>query len=273
MSWRAIARKDVRDSLRSRTLWVLLGLLLLLLGGIAYAAWLEPEGTQFDAFVDLTAISFGLVIPLFAIALGYKSVIDERESGTIAIALSFPHTRGEFIGGKFLGRAAVLTLPILVSMVAATGIALFLFDSLPLASYLLFVVLTIVYGLAFLAIALAVSMWGSTGRRVTAGAFGAYILLVMLWADLVELLLILLWRFDARVLANPPDWAQFLQMASPLESYNRLVTTLFDSTVGAGYVGPDTPWFVEGWVAVLVLVGWIVLSLAVGYDRFRRAEL
>jgi ABC-2 type transport system permease protein len=272
VSWQAIARKDLRDSIRSRTLRVLIALFFLLLGGMAYVARTLTD-TSFDEFVDLTAEAFALVVPLFAVVVGYKSIIDERESGTIALALSFPHARWEFVAGKFLGRGAVLTIPILASMIAVTALVSFLFETLPVLSYLLLVVASVLYGLAFLALTLGLSMALSTGRRVTTAAFGAYIILVLLWTDLVDLLVLVLWRFDGTILTDPPGWAQFLGMASPSESYARLVTALFDSDIGAVYVGSDRPWLLEPWLAVLVLLGWIALSIGIGYDRFRRVEL
>lgn len=272
MSWQAIARKDVRDSVRSRGLWVLLALFLLLLGLFAYAAWIDTGADVFP-FIDITTAGFGLLVPLVAVVLGYKAVVTERESGTLALALSLPQTRREFVLGKFLGRSLVLALPVLVAMLATLGIVLVLYEDVPLMSYLVYVGLNVLYGLAFLAIAIGLSMSTTSGRRVTAGAFGAYVLLVMLWADLVELLLILLWRFDATVLVDKPDWALFVQLLSPFESYQRLVATLFEAEFAPAYTAPDAPWLVDSWVALLVLVGWVGGALGLGYLRFRRADL
>lgn len=271
MDWHAIARKDFLDSVRSRALWVLVALFVGLLALIAYGAQLG-EGTV-DEFIEFTAVAFALFVPLVAVVLGYKAVVTERESGTIALALSFPHTRLEFVVGKFVGRSLVLAIPVLVGMVVASALVVVLYDSFPLVEYLLFVLLNVALGLAFLGIALGLSMSTTSSRRVTAGAFGAYIVLGVLWGDLVEAVLLVLWRFQPEVLADRPDWSLFVQLASPAESYNRLVTALFDSGPGAAYTGAGAPWFVDAWVAVLLLPAWVVLTVGLGYLVFRRADL
>ena len=140
---------------------------------------------------------------------------------------------------------------------------------------LLFAGLNLLYGGAFLGLALGLSMGLSSGRRVTAAAFGVYVVFVMLWELLVEAFVLVLWRFDGGILlpGNLPDWAFFVRMASPSESYERLVTALFDSEVGAFYTLPDAPWFVDAPVAVLVLLAWVFLPLWLGYLRFRRVDL
>lgn len=272
MSWRAIARKDFLDSVRSRTLWALVALFVGLLALIAYAAQLTGE-TDVTQFVGFTSEAFALFVPLVSVVLGYKSVVDERESGTIALALSFPHTRAEFVAGKFAGRSLVLAIPVLVGMLVASALVVVLYDSVPVFEYLVFTVLSVVLGISFLAIAIGLSMLTTSGRRVTAGAFGAYIVLGVLWSELIDALVLVLWRFDATILASPPEWATFAQLVSPVESYHRLVAAVFDIGPGTAYTTPGSPWFVDAWVAALLLFGWVLLALGVGYLRFARSDL
>lgn len=272
MSWQAIARKDFLDAVRSRTLWGLLVLFVGLLLVVSYAGQAGSE-TELVQFVEFTAEGFALFVPLVAVVIGYKAIVDERESGTIALLLSFPHTRLDMVVGKFLGRSAVLAIPIVVGLLVASGAIVFLYDSFPVVEYLLFAVLSVMLGLAFLGIAVALSMLTTSSRRVTAGAFGAYIVLAVLWRDLVDAIVLILWRFDGQILAAPPDWVLLAQLASPVESFYRLVTALFDTDSGAIYTVPDAPWFVDAWVAALLLVGWVVVSLGLGYLRFSRVDL
>lgn len=272
MNWRPIARKDFLDAARSRSLW---GLVVLFVGLLLVIAYLPQtfEETSLTQFVDFTADAFALFVPLVAVVVGYKSIVDERESGTIALLLSFPHTRGDMVVGKYVGRSLVLAIPILIGLLVASLLIVVLYDTFPLLRYLAFAVAAVGLGLAFLAVAIGLSMSTTSSRRVTAGAFGAYVVLGVLWSDLVEAILLILWRFDGEVLASPPDWVLFVQMASPVESFNRLVTALFDTVTGAQYAVDGAPWFVDWWMAVLVLLGWIVLSLGVGYWQFARADL
>jgi ABC-2 type transport system permease protein len=272
MNWKPIARKDFLDSVRSRTLWALVVVFVAILGLIAYGAQ-TIDGAGLTQFIDFTATGFTLFVPLVAIVLGYKAIVDERESGTIAIALSFPHDRRDMVVGKFLGRSAVLAIPILVGLLVASVLVVVLYDSFPVLEYLLFAVLNVVLGLAFLAMAVGLSMSTTSSRRVTAGAFGAYILLAVLWSEIINVFVVVLWRFQPDALVNPPDWVPFLRLSSPVESYNRLVAALFDSFVGSQFTGPDAPWVVDWWVAVLLLVGWVVVPLGVGYLQFQRVDL
>lgn len=272
MNWRPIARKDFLDAVRSRTLWGLLVVFVGLLLVITYVGQLG-DGSELEQFIEFTAGGFALFVPLVSIVLGYKAVVDERESGTIALLLSFPHTRLDMVVGKFVGRSIVLAIPVFVGLVVASGAIVFLYDSFPLIRYLLFAVLSVLLGLAFLAIAVGLSMSTTSSRRVTTGAFGAYILLGVLWTSVIDVLLLVLWRFEPTITASPPDWALFVQMASPVESFNRLVTALFDISAGASYAADGAPWFTDAWVAVLVLVGWVAVSLGLGYLKFAHTDL
>jgi len=273
MSWQAVARKDIRDSIRSRGLWVLLGFFAFLVLLFAYVGWVD-DGGDATAFIRLTMEGFALIVPLVAIVLGYKSVVLERQSGTLALSLSLPHSRAELVLGKFVGRALVFCVPILVAMGGMLAVILALYESVPLIEYLLFIGLNVLYGLAFLALAISLSMSTTSSRRATAGAFGAYVLLVMLWSDLVDVLVLILWRFDGTVLANVPDWALLLQLASPFESYSRVTAALFDMPdVASVYVVEGAPWVVDSWVAAILLLAWVAGPLALGYSRFKASDL
>lgn len=271
-NWAATARKDFRDSVRSRSLWVLVLAFAAILSLIAYFARDLPQATA-DEFVHVSATVFAFVLPLLALALGYKTVIHERESGTIVLALSLPASRAGFFAGKFVGRSLVLAIPILLGLLVSGGALVLFFDSLPLLDYTRFAGASLLYAGAFLAIAMALSTTLDAGRAVTAGAFVVYLLLVVGWTSFVDAVILILWRFDPTVLTNPPDWVYAAKLASPAEAYGRLVTARFESDMGALYVGPETPWYVDAWVAALVLPAWILLALGVGYLRFREIDL
>src|SRR6056297_3229926 len=110
MSWKAIARKDVRDAGTSRTLWALTALLPVLFVALALgiSAFVDRE---FDTFLQTGAALVSTTFALLGIVLGYKSVIAERNSGSIALLLSMPHSRRDVVIGKFVGRAVVFAGP------------------------------------------------------------------------------------------------------------------------------------------------------------------
>lgn len=273
MSWQAVARKDVRDAVRSRTFLLLVGLFLLLFVGIAVAVP-SLASAEFSNFVLYTLTVVGFLVPLVSIALGYKSVIGERQSGSIKLVLSLPHARRDLAVGKFVGRAVVFTLPVVLGMAAAAVVVALLYESFPIVEYAVLTVATVVFGLAFLGLTLGLSLSTRSNRRVTAGAFGAYVLFVMLWNDLIQFFVLFLYRFmEPSIMFDLPDWALFVQFAAPTESYNRILTALFDVGFESPYTAAGAPWFVDWWVAPILLAGWIVLPVVLGYRRFAKADL
>lgn len=274
MSWRAIARKDVRDAARSRAIWLIVGAFLLafLAPALALPSVVAPDA---DGFVGFTQVVVTVFVPLVSIALGYKSVVGERDSGSIKLLLSFPHTRRDLAVGKFVGRSVVFAVPLFVVMVAAGTVVAVLVGGLPALRYGALVLATLAFGLAFLGLTLGLSMVTTSNRRVTFGAIGAYVLFGMLWDGLIQTLVLGLFRFmdPSILLGNLPDWALFVRFLGPVEAYDRLVEALFDVGAATGYAGPDAPWYVAAWVAPLVLVAWMVVPVAIGYRRFDRSDL
>lgn len=272
MNWNAIARKDVRDATRSKSVWLLLALFLVLFLGLTYAVSRLGDAS-FDSFLQTVVDTVVMLVPLVGIVLGYKSVIAERESGTIALLLSLPHSRRDVVVGTFLGRSVVLAVPVLVgTAVAGVFVALRFTDFAP-GEYLVFVGLSVLLGLAFLSLAIGLSAGTRSERRVTWGAFGAYLSLVVLWNDLVWFLVMFLFRFRPGVFSDPPSWAVFLELAAPPVAFEFLSAELLGTAGGVPASGPGSPWFVEPWAALVILVGWIVVPLLVGYWRFDSTDL
>lgn len=272
MSWRAVARKDVRDAGRAKSVWLLVAVFLVLFVGLAYAV---PElgATEFDAFVSVAGSVVGLLLPLIGIVLGYKAVITERESGSMALLLSMPHSRRDVVVGKFVGRSIVLAVPTLIGLVAAAPVVLLRYDSLEPLQYLGFALLTLLYGLAFLGISIGLSASTTVSRRVTGGAFAAYVGLVMFWTSFVDLVVVILFRFQPSALASPPSWVPFAKLLDPGTAYSYLLADGIGSGVDPPLATLDEQWFTSPVVALALLLAWIVLPLAIGYRRFDRTDL
>ncbi|MFP9059744.1 ABC transporter permease [Natrialbaceae archaeon A-chndr2] len=277
MSWQTVAAKDVRDAGRSKTIWLVVGVLGLLFLVLIGADFLTGSDL-FNDFTDFvtTIVSFlGFLVPLIALLLGYKSVIHERVSGSIVLSLSFPHSRRDLIAGTFVGRGIVLLAPVLGTLVVVGLLGAFLYP--PSGSELLgfgwLVLITALFGLGFLAVAIALSMSTTAERRVTLGTFGAYILLVSFWDNLVTATVQFLYRFRQDALFTLPDWVYLMYLLKPAEAYNRLLRVGFDTTRGARYASSEAPWFVDWWMALVVFAAWIVVPLTVGLYRFERTDL
>lgn len=272
MSWRDIARKDVHDASRSWSMWVLSALLLVVFVG--YAATHAYLGEMaFVAFLDGLAGVVGILLPLIAVLLSYKSVAAERTSGSVYLSLSLPHSRKDMVVGKFIGRSVVLLVPTLVALAAAgvAGAARYGTDGAIL--YPWFLLVTVLYGVAFVGIALGVSMSTTVDRRITFGALGSYLLLALTWDEINSAVLVILHRFDVAVLADMPDWALLFRLLKPAESYYRLLRIGFDIERAGRYVADGAPLYVDWWMAAVLLCAWITVPLALGYWRFTAADL
>jgi len=272
MSWRDIAHKDVHDASRSRTLWLVSGVLLLAFVGYAVGHTYLGDET-FTSFLGGLATVIGIGLPVLGILLGYKSVVHERTSGSLALTLSFPHSRRDVVVGKFVGRAVVLLGPTLVALVAAGVVGAVRYGTDGVALYPWFVVATALYGIAFVGIAMALSMVTTVDRWITFGALGSYLLLVQLWDNFHTITVLVLHRFDFQVLGNMPDWTLLFRLLKPSESYYRLLRAGFDIGQAGRYVGESAPAYVDWWMALALLVAWCVLPLALGFRRFARADL
>jgi len=273
MSWRVIARKDVRDASRSLSAWLFFGFFAVSLVGFTVVDS-QFTGGSFDAFVGRLAGGIGLVVPLLALVLGYNSISGERTDRTIVLTLSFPHNRREFVLGKFAGRSIVLLVPILATLLFVGGLGAILYDSSSaILWYPWFLLVTAVYGLAFLAIAFGISMSSTLSRRVTLGAFGAYLLLVMIWDNLVTATVLVLYRFDFEVLTAQPEWAYLAAALKPSEAYYLLLNLGFDIGQADRYTESIAPWFVDWWTAVPIVLVWLFAPIVLGFRRFRDDDL
>lgn len=271
MSLLAIARNDVRESIHSKGVLGLTAMFLIGLAGLAYAL-AEFAQPDFEGFLSVTNAIFSLLLPLVGIVLGYRTVIAERESGTVALLMSLPNSRTDMVLSKFIGRAAVLAGALAAGAVSSAVVLVARYPSYALDQYLLLLLGGFVYALVFVAIAMALSMAISTLRRVIIAAFGAYVLLVMFWTSVVDVLVTMLFRFDPRALADIPLWAESAIFLSPGTALNYLLSTTLDIGSGATGITVDSQWFASPAVAAVVLITWIVVPLLVGNLRFERAE-
>jgi len=271
MSWRAIARTDVRTARRARGTLGLFAVFLLAYLGLA-GVFLYIDEPEFATYLDLLATLFVLLVPLVAILFGYGSVISERSSGTAALALSLPHSRFDLVAGKLAARTGLLAAAIGLGTLLAgvlTGVAFDGFDPVALAGL---AAVAVSYGGVFLLLATGLSMGLSTTRRVITAAFGAYLGLVVFGAQVVDAVVVLLFRLQSSALVDPPTWAQFVTFILPDTAVEYLLVQLLgESPLLAAPA--QSGWFVSPVVAVVALLAWGAVPFAVGYRRFDGSDL
>lgn len=303
MTWDVVARKDFEDAVRSWWLWGLaamfVGLLALppALFALDFAQAPERGGLTTDFFLQLERDATTIVVPLIAIVLSYASISRESESGTLKLLLSLPHSRRDVVLGKVVGRGSVITLAVVAGSVAALLVFPLTPFPLDLANFLLFVGLTAVLGLVFVAIGVGVSAAAPTSRWAMVNTVTIYILFTVLWNRLVNTVVGLLRRHaglegEASVLTT-----LFLQHLNPTQAFKSLVTRLFVSGENAevlarvsvlGLEGlrgqlrrqmilqsleDGVPVYLSDPAVVVVLALWLVVPPVLGYLVFDAVDL
>lgn len=283
MSWTAVARKDFQDAVRVRWFWALAALFVIFAGGAAYlysefelfAGGGETTGIGFISFLSSATT---LLVPIIGLMLGYKAIAGERETGSLKLLLSLPHTRGEVVAGKLVGRSAVVTVAILVGYAVAIAIGLALFAEFAVGDFLVFTGLSILLAFAYIGISLGLSTATASTSRAAAIAFGFWLVVEFLWGIVV---LLLVWAANGFSLeiTGFPDWATFLSVVTPTAAFTNANGLIAEALGNAGSGVPGAgaqaaqPWFTEPWFGLVVLVAWIVLPVGLGYLRFQNSDL
>ena len=155
-----IGKNTFQESLRLRSYQIILVFALLLLGSSQLFSFLTPvEQLKMIKDVSLSGIEFfGALLAIFASMTALRS---EFETNTISTLLSKPLKRSDFIMGKFLGMALVVTLSIIIMSVVFIGLILFKQRSFEIS---LFSALFLIWAemLVIIAITLAVAAFAST---------------------------------------------------------------------------------------------------------------
>lgn len=267
MSWVAVARRDLRAVLEPRSTRFMLYFLVVVfaLGGYLFPLAAGPPPVAMADFPGYLSAAVTLFVPLVAVLLGHRAVVGERASGELALTLSLPHTRREVVLGKLCSRGGLLAAAVLVGLLIAAALVVYPFGTLEPLTYLGYLAVTLLFGLAFLNLAVGVSAVTASERVATVVALGLYALFVVLWDLVREAVAVAL--VTVGLTAGPlPEPVRFLLGAEPVSAYERAIDAFWGGAATA-------PWSPGGWVALLLLAGWAVLPLLAGDARFRRVDL
>lgn len=284
MSWAVVARKDFRDAVRSKALWALSAVFLLLAVGISVLyATVEPlsggNPTALGLIFFLASI-VGTFVSIAAILACYKAVAGERERGTIKITLSLPHSRRDVILGKLVGRTGVLALPVVGALLTGTVIGGVMFGDVAPVATVLFGVVALLFTLAYVGIMVGLSATTGSTTRAAALAIGFFLIVELFWdAVLFGLAFV---TNDFAVPATPaafPDWLYLVQQVPPSSSFMTSLSAVIPgatraASAGAGQsAGQIGAFYSTPWVGLVALVMWVVVPILVGYYRFDAADL
>ncbi|WP_257300772.1 ABC transporter permease [Haloarchaeobius sp. FL176] len=276
-----IARDDFTNARRSSIVLAVIGVFTLLVAMVfasEYGIYDEPYRTLFDvsAFVSF-------VFPLFLAPLAYLSIAGDRMDGTIKYVMGLPNSRAEYFFGKFASRLSVATAAVVLGMVVSFVIALATYVQAPsVERFAVFTGVSLVYTVSFVSIFVAISAAASSRSRAMFGALGAYFVFVVFWfgffpvinlgtiLDTVESLL------GVTVSENTRSYVQLLSPATAyLQSTEPVYSGVFDQyqSFQLNFQPESDKLHDQTWFAVLVMLAWSAVSLAVGYLSFRRSEL
>lgn len=263
----AIAGKEFRDHIRNR--WVLAVAVVFTLFALVIAYFgAAQQGTVGLRSLDVTIASLvSLVIylvPLIALILGYDAIVGEREQGSLALLLSMPITPFELLIGKFAGLAAALAFSTVIGFGLAGGLITYRIGAGALYHYAGFVASAVLLGMAFLSMAMMVSVVA----RDRMGASGAAIALWFFYVLIYDLLLLgilvaaegryNLDLFPVLLLLNPADIFRILNIFG-FEDVRKLY--------GLATTFPEI--FANPWLLGPVMLFWIAAPLGVAAWRFK----
>ena len=262
-----LAFKEFRDRLRNR--WVLAVALVFAVFSlvITYAGGAQQGavGLRSLEFTVTSLVSLVIyLVPLIALLLGFDAIVGERERGSLDLLLAYPITRSELLLGKYLGLALALALAMLAGLAAVGGMLVSQFGTRALFHYGGFVASALLMGLAFLSLAVLVSVLAKDRTRASGAAIVLWFLFVLVFdLALLGVLVATAGRYGGEIfpyllLLNPTDVFRILNVFSAED---------VRSAYGLVSVVPLVLLRLD--VLSAVMFGWIALPLLIAKWRFK----
>ncbi|GAA0531854.1 ABC transporter permease subunit [Halorubrum ejinorense] len=271
MSLAAIARKEIQETVQSRGMIALIALFSLLVSVLAFIV--RPTG-QNEQFATEALLSFFVgpvlvtyLVPLVGVVVGYSAVSGERESGSLKLLLSLPHSRADVVFGKVVGRGAALSLAVFAGFLLPAAVLIVAPVTFNAGAFFGYTVFAAALGVVFVAISVGCSAASATQLRALIGSIGIYVLFVLLWGLLTGRLI------DAAgplVDALPASAAQievFLRVSNPTTAVEALSREFLAGRLFAGETANRQI------SAAAMLVFWTVAPPLVGLLKFDAADL
>jgi Cu-processing system permease protein len=253
-----VAGKELRDRLRNR--WVLAVALVFTVFALVIAyfggAQQGAVGLRYTEATIASLVSLVIyLIPLIALLLGFDAVVGERERGSLDLLLALPITRGELLLGKYLGLAAALTLSTLAGFAAVAVLMARQLGANGLYHYVGFMFSSVLLGLAFLSLAVLLSVLARDRTRASGLAIALWFGFVLVY-DL--LLLGLLVASGGRV---GGDAFAYLLLLNPADVFRILnVFSLDDLRTLYGLASIVPPPLASPWLMGSAMLGWIAAT-------------
>lgn len=262
-----LAAKEFRDRMRNR--WVLAVALVF----TVFSLVITYFGGAQQGTVGLRSIEFTIaslvslviyLIPLIALLLGFDAIVGERERGSLDLLLALPITRLELLLGKYLGLAAALTLSTLAGFGLVAVLLYRQFSWAGLFHYGGFMLSSVLLGLAFLSLAVLMSVIARERTRASGLAIALWFFFVLVFD------LLLLGGLVATGGSYGGEAFAYLLLLNPADVFRILnVFSLEDVRTLYGLASIVPPALAKPWLMGLVMLAWIVLPLSLARWRFR----
>lgn len=262
---KTVVTREVETVVLQPSYAAILGIVALVVLGVAWSGG-GIHGGYVPTVADLLT-PLELLVPVVAIALGYRAIRNDEQRGELDVLETYPITSGQLVVGVYLGRALGLVLAVALPLALVMLPITVLSDPPPLLYathsgadspwlYLRFLVLTVLFALVVLAIAIAVSTVVSTTRTALVAAALALVVL------LVGLDLAVAYGFSSGVIGEGTLVHSIA--ISPLSAYRGLV--LETAVAVASGTGPQ---MASPLTSVAGLGVWGLGSLAVAIRTLR----
>jgi len=262
-----IAAKEFRDRMRNR--WVLAVALVLTVFSLVIAyfggAQQGAVGLRSVAFTIANLVSLAIyLIPLIALLLGFDAVAGERERGSLDLLLSLPVTRLELLLGKYLGLAAALTLSTLSGFGLVALLLVRQFSAQALFHFGGFMASSVLLGLAFLSLAVLLSVLARERTRASGLAIAVWFFFVLVFDFLLLGLLV------ASGGAYGGDVIAYLLLLNPADVFRILnVFALEDVRTLYGLTSIVPATFARSWLMGGVMFAWVAVPLGIASWKFK----
>jgi len=283
MSWQTVFRDDLVGMRRSRLGWGVAAVVFVFTGGIGVLVALmelgDPTGNSqdFESVLFAVGVLLSFLVPFVGMLASYSAIVSERQSGSVRFLLGLPNSRLDAYAGKYASRAAVFVLPTAVGLGTLCFLGLLVLEEPALGDFVMFLGVTVLYGLTFVGIGLALSSVLDSETGVTAGLVSVYVVFRGGWMLLQWGLLRVTQPEGQRFRPPNPDWYYVLGRANPMNAYVKLVDSLFNEGNPVPLISspaPGTETVATGNAfALAVLVVWAAVVPVLGYLRFRDMDV
>ena len=245
------------------------------------------------SFVSVLAF----LVPLIAIGLGFDSINGEFNRRTLSRILAQPIYRDALLMGKFLAGLATIAVALVTLWLLVIGLGLLTLGVPPNSEEVLrsagFLVVAIVYGGVWLAVAMLCSVTFRSAATSALAALGLWLLISVLWPLIIQFVSTAIYPpTPAEILFGQPSidqlqLQQVLSRMSPstlfgesvlalLHPATRALGLVFMSQLEGAVMGTPLPLvqsFLLVWPQVTGLIAGTIVLFVIAYIVFQRQEV